>query len=407
LTRTRSLLTDLALALVLAGCTAVFAAYLWRLTGGLIPQDPGYYGADADRVTWNLIDARSSYHRLNVHPLFGLVCVAFQRIFAHATDLTGPFRLLATLYGAAYGATVYACVRVWGGGRLAAAAGAVLGAATAGFITWVAIPEQHVLGGLTVLGVFIMARWVPADPIWRALHSAAMFGLSYSITVTNAASWLFAKVRYDDLVRGRPKAFLRENVERLPEHLLAILGGLGIIAIGMAITWYGLYNRLMGRLLDIFREGKYVTTEPVGLDGGLKALGIVNPDLPLSWLVSLTVAALLLYAVWRLRDGPVFIPIFGLFAVVLHSAYGRTEAFLYCAEYTPSVVVALALAAHRLAPRAAPAVLVVAALALGTANLGAYRAVLASSHTLPLSSYGPVQEPPHSIPPLPPGILRH
>ncbi|RAK60398.1 hypothetical protein DJ021_11565 [Phenylobacterium hankyongense] len=402
------MLADLVVGCALAVLVGGFAAYLWSLTGARIPQDPDYFNADFDRITRNYLDPLSSFHRLNVHPLFGLVCIAFQHLFAGATDMRRPFQLLSAFNGAAFALTLYACLRTWDCRRLAAAAAVLFGAAFGSFIYWAGMPEEHFLGGLTVLGVFIMARRVPADPARRGLHSAAMFALAYSLTVTNAMAWLFAQVRYDSLLRRRIRAFLAENIRRIPEHVLAVLAGLGIIAIGMAITWYGLYNRLMGRLLDIFREGKYVTADTSAFYGGLHAVGLVSPELPLAWLVNLLAVAGLAVGVWRLRRGPIFIPLFGLFGFLLHCAYQRPLAFLFAPEYGPAVAASLALTLCAIAPRAAPAALLAATLGLGAANFEAYRQTLATDapRTLPLASYGLVQPAPRSIPPLPPGILR-
>lgn len=408
LRHSRSLILDSAVSLALAILGGLIAHYLWTLTEGRIPHEDFYFGSDSDRVVKNLLDPLSSFHRLNVHPLYGLVCIAFQHGFANATELQGPFGALSVLNGGLFAMVVYAAARLWGGGRLAACAAVFFGMACGGFVFWVAVPETHFLAGLTVLGVFILAKWRLAGATSTLLKSAAMFGLGYSMTVTNVVAWLLAKVRYEAIIKRDLKSFIRDNTRQIPDLILAALGGLGLIAVGMAITWYGLYNRLMGRLLDIFREAKYVTVDNQEFGGGFYALGVVGPGGGLNWIIDFVTALAVIFCIWRLRKGPVFIPAFALFAVILHSIYARHEAFLFSANYSPALAVAFALALQSVRPRVGPVALMACAVVLGYSNLDAYKVQLlaAAPTSQPIESYGLVQKRAAKLPPLPPGILR-
>ena len=387
--RVKSVAVDILIASLLAVLLAAFAVYLYRLTGGLVPDHNTYFGADTDRVVANLIDPNSNFGRSTVHPLVGAVCVAFQRlVYGHVPPRTA-FEVLAAVNGALFAAMLYGAVRCWNGARGIAAASVLAAAASGSFIYWAGMPETHFLAGLTVLAIFMIVRLTPREPVLRLLQGGVCFALGFSLVLTNFVAWWLSQVDFSAVWDRRPAAFVASNVRRAPAWLAAALAGLGILAIGAAVIDFLMPNPSQGRLLHIFGEAKFVTRGASSPLGSLNALGLVGANIPGALLADLVLLALVCFAAWRLRRGPLFIALFALFGVFLHSIYDRGEAFIFNPDYAPAAMVAIALALSGWRPRVTFVALVVATLGLGFVNLQGYRQELraVAQTSKPLETY--------------------
>ncbi len=364
---------DIGLCLVLMALSAVFADFAWAQAHGLIPDNDQYYGSDTALVVSNLFDPRSDFRHSNVHPLVGVICLAFQKT---ALPLLGPRRgleLLAVFDGVAFAAAMFATLRAWKVDRWLSAASVVLACGMASYVCWVAMPERHFLAGVTVLIVIAMASRIAEGPIARLVQSAAMFTLSFSLVATDVAIWGLAQVRYASLWERRFRQFVTENLAKAPEWALAGLAGIGLTAVVQAVVYMANKNTTVGPLLHMWEETRWIVHGWGPWWGGLDIIGAFARRSALALPGNALLAAAMVWATWRLRKGPVFIPLFALTGLVFHSAYDRAEAFLFSPDHGPAVVVALVLALGGWRPRATAAAFVLAGLVLGAVNVQAYR----------------------------------
>jgi hypothetical protein len=364
----REFAIDAAIALTLALVLGALTSLLYRFTGGLIPQHNVYFGADTDRVVANLIDPQSDFSRAIVHPLYGLLCVPFQKLVAKGVGLNTAFAGLAIANGAVFAVSLYAAIRVWGGARIVAAASVLLAASFGSFVYWAGVPETHLVAGITTLLVIILARFLPQDPGRRILVSAAMFALGFAFVLTNVMIWVLAQVSFDSLRPSRLRASLVGAVRRPPMAIAEGLAGLGLVSVGIALIDFFMRNDSYGRLLHVFGETKFITHGATSALGGLNTLGVLGPNLPLWPAPDLILLVLIAWTLTRLPMRLWFLPLFALMGPALHSVYARSEAFIFAPDYVPAGIVALALAVNGWRPRMAAGVLATCAVILATAN---------------------------------------
>lgn len=358
---------DLVLLITLTLCGAVFAAWLASLLGDRLPANDAYFGADVPRIVGNLVDPMTDYSRATVHPLGGLIDVAFQA-FRKASGLgvTQSLVVLAAVNGGAFAGLLFTALRVWDAKPALAAAATVFGVSMPGFVYWAGIPEAHRWGAISVLLVIILARWRLKSPNGRQAHALAMFVIGFSMVVTNVAVWLLAKL---DEPEPQPAGPVRALFARLPVLAFTALAGFGATVLGQYLSIWLLHNRSVGRMIDMVREVQYVRTDAVAPLGGLEALGLTPPGGTLSTLLSIAWLLLIAWSVIRLPAGRRFIGVFALFGVVLHSFYGRAEAFMFSPNYAVAGLISIALALVRSRPRIPAVGLLAVAMFMGPYNV--------------------------------------
>lgn len=387
----RNLIIEIAVAVLLGLVLAAFAYFLHREAGGLIPQHNTYFGADTDRVVANLIDARSDFSRSIVHPLYGLLCIPFELLTARGLSLGMAFGGLAMANGFIFAIAIYTAIRCWGGEKPVAVAAVLFAASLGSFVYWAGVPETHFLAGVTTLAVIILARLTPRDPVQRILHSSLSFALGFSLVLTNVVIWAMSLIPFD--VRT-PGPLITEARRRVAAWACGALGGLGLVALAMAIIDFFIRNPTQGRLLHVFGETKFISHGASNALGGVNALGVLGANLPGFWVADLILIALVLLSLAKLDRRVWFVALFALFGPLLHSVYARKEAFIFAPDYVPSAVVALALVASAWRPKTSAAAFTVLAAILAVVNLYGYRrelALIAPVSSPPATFAGPAK----------------
>ena len=111
-----------------------------------------WFQADTGRTLSNMVDPGSDHYRTKVHPIFSITAypiVAAGRAVWSGTDLEAAMRvqsLIAGLWLTAF----YTLARLLSFDRLTAALVSVLGATSASFMYWFAVPETYDWGSLSL-----------------------------------------------------------------------------------------------------------------------------------------------------------------------------------------------------------------------------------------------------------------
>lgn len=397
--RTRSFATDLLLTTLAAAALSLFALWLFEAGDGAIPRRNVYFNSDTDRVVANLIDRNSNYVRLNVHPLFGLVCIVFQKIFGATADLRLEFAIWSAFQGALLGACIYLTCRFWGGSRSTALAATLLAGASAAFVFWSPMPETHLLGGISVLMIAMLWRLRLAVVELGMIRSAIMFTIGASMIVTNVVAWLLTQIRFERLYLRQWRPFLSENLADIPRVFAYGLAGLGLLTIAATAQDFILRNESVPPLLRLWHETKYVSLSRGSWLDLANVLALVHGDK--AWF-SIANLAMLVAVCWAgARNGPklLFLALWPMFGMLLHSIYDRAHAFLFSPNYLPAGIVVVGLASGRQWPRAGPMLLAVVAVVVAAINIDGYLAKRAqiAPQTDPPSYYAPLRQP-HPVP---------
>jgi hypothetical protein len=388
------------LVVAILGIIAIaFSMWLVHLADYAIPRRNIYFNADTDRVFANLIDRNSNHLRLTVHPLFGMVCIAFQKIFGMNGDLRMELLAWSVAQGLSLALGIYLAVRLYGGGIAAGVAAVLLGLSSGAFLYWGAITETHVLGGISVLVIAILWRWRFETLEMRLLQSAIMFTLGASLVITNVAAWGLAQLRLRAAWTRDWWGLVRDNLGAALFVITGGLAGLGLLTAMAAIQDHILRNDSVPPLLRLWFEQRFVALDRGGLMDLVNAVGLAGPDTGLWVFVNLLSIPLILWAL--VRNGPdrAFLALWPLFGLLLHSVYDRAHAFLFSPNYTPLAIVAIAIALDKALPRVGWALMLASATMLCAVNLPAYiaRQAAISAETDPPEWYAGLRAP-HPVP---------
>jgi hypothetical protein len=331
---------DLGLAAVCAVVTAAAALAYQRQWGGALPIDNIYFGGDPHRIMLNLASMQSDFHRTPFHPLFAALCAVFEQTRAFAgADLQTWLALTSAIYGAAVGGLTYVAARAWGATALWAVVAVYLVLGSAAFVAWSSVPEAHVWGGLTVLGVAIGARCLPGTAARRALASGALFVLASSMVFTNVLAWLFATAvdRPGRLLSpSGVAAWIRRNAAPMAAALVV-----GLILLELAFVaeraWFA-PNDSLGQLFQFAHDEKYFMAGGRShLFGAIDAFGFLPPTSGINDRLALAVGgAFLIFCLAPLLRTDDSMPSLRLMIpaiLLLHTVYDRKEAFLCSPNY--------------------------------------------------------------------------
>ena len=336
-----------ALSLVLMAGLAIAAN---SIVNGRLPLDDVFNQADAERVFGNLTGASDSYYRLKVHPLYGWVCILFQHGLIGALHLSRASALALTTSGATLAGVglMYAVMRRFEIAPYRALGFTALYAASGASVAWCCVPDTHVFGGVSVLLTVLIVR-PPGGAEPSSLRRAFGFVASFSMVVTNAALWILEQVEFERLAIDRLAALVSHHWALARQRLPALLIGIALLFVLWGLQWPLLHKRL-GIPFNFLEEHNYVQVSARSPLFALNTLGYVMPG-PVSGPIGLVAIVLTAATLRALPRRYWFLPLFALFGVALHMVYGSESAFLFSANYAPASVVALALAAERVALR--------------------------------------------------------
>jgi hypothetical protein len=267
--------------------------------------------------------------------------------------------------------------------------------ATGATITWSVVLETHVLAPTSLL----LAALILSSPrlmlrVWNrpSVVDLGIFGfaiaLSASITITNVMLGILSVLHARSIRRPQPLFFIKRTVRRFPTLLTGGLIAVGILAFVNLAGWYLWKDPEMRQFLEIFKERHLIAFMDGAWWDSVLALAWIAPPmseysgtppetmmaLKRNWTTApayISGLVVLILTLCSLRVTPsraMFIPAFALFAIALHSIYGRGESFLYSANYTWATVIAIGLLGRAVGPRFLAPIALVIALMLFIAN---------------------------------------
>jgi hypothetical protein len=370
----RAIRLDAALVASCAFFPAIYALYLFHLWGGQIPVDDVYFGADPHRVSFNLLSTASDFGRTPFHPFFASLCALFAvsrgQVSFHDWLMAG-----CALYGVLAGSLTYLAARLWRLSPFWAAMSVLLLTTSGAFAAWSHVPEAHAWGGISCLLCIIGARLIPAAGFGRLFGLGVLFVVATSMVVTNGLVWGLSVL----LVPSGSLIRWKNIIDLISNNIVMIVGSIVIGVVLMEILFINqkylfLPNNSLGQLFHFAHDDKYVFAgglrDPAG---GTLVLGFAAPRGPAAHIIGalLALAALMLCSLsTRQGDALRVLRLLIPAAVVLHSVYDRSEAFICASDYFPviAIIVMSTFAAH-LRDWRAKATIIEALVALGLFNL--------------------------------------
>ena len=338
------LLKDLVASVVVVGLACVGVWFLFGVTHGL-PEMNFYYQADVPRIHDNLVNFKSNYFRMSIHPLFGWVCIAYS-MGSNLLDLADAeaVRLYAMVVVSLTLLLFMILGRQLGLGTYGAVAVTLLYAASGGVLNWAILPETHLLGACSIMAALVlrnllMRRWPTMTGSNRVIRDGVLLAIAASMVVTNAIVVLFASWNARFLRKRAVGSLVRLEWMRFPRHLLVVAVGVLVLQVVQMGSFFIISNNTMGRLFNIHGEIAFVVTEQsAGFFDCLLALGVLAPSLEGNGMVAILCGLVVFVIVYvMLREArPAMVPLllFAIFGVALHVFYGRGDSFLYSANYT-------------------------------------------------------------------------
>lgn len=197
---------------------AIAFLYAFTLSGWIAPRLAAsgtldlWFEADVPRVFANMTDRWSDHARANAHPLFSLLTLGPVWTLSHigVPELL-TVRLELAVAAALTVTALFAALRLAGADTRAAGLFGLLGLGAAGTLFWVAVPETHALGSVTVALTMLVAaakchgRTVP--------EGVDLIACSGSLTMTST-NWMF----------GILSTLPRRSIARFAMLVLASLG---------------------------------------------------------------------------------------------------------------------------------------------------------------------------------------
>ena len=373
------------------------------LTG--VPSHGRYHPSDMDDLQKQLLGHSilpEPYAAGPDHPAWLMICGVYQKVSV-AVGLTG-MRLWNAMMPVLLGFNLclfLALIRRLGFTLFQGVSLTAVFMATGATITWSVVLETHVLAPTSLL----LAALILSSPglllrVWSRPSAVdlGVFGfaiaLSASITITNAMLGILTVLHARSIRRPQPLFFIERTVRRFPTLLIGGLVAVGILAFVHLAGWYLWKDPEMRQFLEIFQERHLIEHMAGGWSDSFLSLAWIAPPISeYSGTPPITMLALkrnwmtfpayisgfvvFILTLCSLRVTParaMFIPAFALFAIALHSIYGRGESFLYSANYTWATVIAIGLLARAVVPRFFAPIACVIALALFIVNWAIWNA---------------------------------
>ena len=263
-------------------------------------------------------------------------------------------------------------------------------------ITWSVVLETHVLAPTTlILAALILSHPRLAPRIWNRPSTATLaalglaIALSASITITNVMLAMLIVVPAGFVRRARVRPLVRETVRRVPTLVTAGLVGLGLLALVHVVGWYLLKDPQMRHFLEILGERRLLPYMEGSWWDSILALSWIAPPMSeytgtppetmlaldlnrltaAAYVSGLVVCIVTFCSLRAASTRTMFIALFPLFGVVLHSIYGRGESFLYSANYTWATVLAIGLLGRSIFPRSSTWIAICLGLVMLVVNL--------------------------------------
>ena len=372
--------TDLAIlsALLLLGIL-VGSAQVAFMPG--VPSLGRYHASDMDDLQQQLFgdSMRPQPNAAGAdHPAWYMVCGIYQ----HLSDATGvsAMRLWNATMPLLLGLNLclfFCLTRKIGFDRLEGLGLTAVLLSTGGTITWSVVLETHVLAPTSLLLASLIlterrvfqSLWNNPSPTILGVYGLAI-ALAGIVTITNSMLAILAAAPANLVRRARLRALTRRVFARLPTLGTAGLAGVGLLAFVHLAGWYLIQDPDMNQFLAVLRERHYIAymrgswwdsalslswiAPPMDAYLGtpqdtmlmLRRDGSTAPAYASGFLVfALTVGSLRFHSVQTM-----FIPLFAIFGVALHSIYGLGESFLFAANYAWATVLSVGILGRSLLP---------------------------------------------------------
>ena len=364
-----------------------------------VPDNGRYHASNMDVLQPQLFGDSmrpKSYAPGSEHPAWYMVCGIYQHLSSatgvsaiHLWNITMPLLLGLNL------CLFFCLTRRVGFDRLEGIGLTAVLLATGGTITWSVVLETHVLAptGLLLASLiltdrrFFQALWSRPSPTTLGLYGLSI-ALSGMATITNAMLAILATAPADFAGRPRFRTLIRRTLARLPTLGTAGLASIGLLSFVHLAGWYLIQDPDMTHFLAVLRErhliphmkgswwdstlslawiappmDAYLGTPPDTMM--LRRNSSTAPAYASGFVVlALTVGSLRLHSAQTM-----FIPLFAIFGVVLHSIYGLGESFLFAANYAWATVLSVGILGRSLLAGWLPMASMTLAISMMAANL--------------------------------------
>jgi hypothetical protein len=248
---------------------------------------------------------------------------------------------------------------------------------TAATINWSVVLETHVLAptSLMLAAIILSDRrivyrlWNQPTPLVLSVYGVAI-AIAASITITNAMLAILAVLPASFVRRPRPVLLAKRTFGRIPSLITAGLASVGILAFVHLTGWYLIQDPKMAQFLAVANERQYLSWMMGSWWESVLAVAWIAPPMDQyisfhedSWfllrrnfstmpafLSGLLVFTLTVCSIRFASNRAMFIPTFVVFGIMLHSIYGRSESFLFTANYAWATVISIGVLVRALAP---------------------------------------------------------
>ena len=346
-----------------------------------VPAHGRYHASDSDYLQEDLlgVSLRPGPSAPTAdHPAWQAICGVYQKISA-MFDLSGmTLWNIATPVMLGINLCLFLLLtRNLGFDRAQGLGLTVLLLSTGATVNWSLVLETHVLAPTSLLLAALILSdrrmvpriWNHPSPWILSVYGLAI-ALAGSITITNAMLVVLAVLPAGLIRRLRPAPLAKRTIERIPILITAGLVSVGILAFVHLTGWYLIQDPKMAQFLAVANERHYLPYMMGSWWESVLAVAWVAPPLDQyigyhddtwfllrrnfstmpAFLSGLLVFTLTVCSIRFASSRGMFIPIFVVFGIALHSVYGRSESFLFAANYAWATVISIGILGRAVIP---------------------------------------------------------